>query len=72
MIETTSDHTLRVTVNDKANMDDEISAAVDMARENAMKDRQRGILVTREGLASFTVAVSDEVPYGITQEKYAC
>ncbi len=71
MIEPTSDLTLQVTVTDKATMDAEINIAVDIARRKAMKDRRRGILVTRNGLASFTVAVSEDVPYGITHEEHA-
>ena len=71
MIEPASDLTLQVTVTDKATMDAEINIAVDIARRKAMKDRRRGILVTRNGLASFTVAVSEDVPYGITHEKHA-
>ncbi len=70
MIETATDHTLRVTVTDKATMDAELNAAVDMSREKAMRDRH-GVLITRHASDSFTVAVSADVPYGITQEKHA-
>lgn len=47
---------------------EDLSAAVEMARHEAMKDRRQGILVTRLGPGSFTVALSTNVPYGITQE----
>ncbi len=70
MIETATDLILRVTVKDKATMDAELNAAVDMSREKAMRERH-GVLITRHASDSFTVAVSAEVPFGITQEKHA-
>lgn len=47
---------------------EDISAAVDIARQQAMKDGRHGILVTRLGPGSFTVTLSKNVPYGTTQE----
>ncbi|MEV7133227.1 hypothetical protein AB0N24_10120 [Arthrobacter sp. NPDC093128] len=33
-------------------------------------ERRRGILVTRHGAGEFTVALSDSVPFGLTQENH--
>jgi hypothetical protein len=46
----------------------DLNAAVDLARQLAMKQGRHGILITRHTPASFTVAVSPEVPYGVTRE----
>jgi hypothetical protein len=40
-----------------------------LAREGALREGNHGILVTRHGPTSFTVNLSPEVPYGITQER---
>ncbi|WP_208786739.1 hypothetical protein [[Micrococcus luteus] ATCC 49442] len=47
---------------------EDLSSAVEIARQQAMKNGQHGILVTRLGPGSFTVALSTKVPYGTTQE----
>ena len=46
-----------------------LNAAVDAALEHALKDGRHGILVTRHGHTTYTVAVSAEVPYGQTMER---
>jgi len=46
----------------------ELNAAVELAQQHAMGEGKHGALVTRQGPASFTVAVSGDVPYGITQD----
>jgi hypothetical protein len=60
-----------VVISERAAMEAELEAAVGRAREAAMKDGTAGILVTRKSPTTFTVAVSEEVPYGITQEQQA-
>jgi hypothetical protein len=50
-------------------IDQDLNAAVAIAQQQAIKGGRHGILVTRHGPASFTVAVSADVPYGITQER---
>lgn len=47
----------------------DLGAAVDAALEYAMREGRCGILVTRHGLTTFTVAVSDQVPFGQTMEE---
>ncbi|WAH97297.1 hypothetical protein [Arthrobacter sp. MMS18-M83] len=61
--------TLTVTVTDRANMDRQLDEAVTITRARAMLERRRGILVSRDGRDSFTVALSDSVPFGLTRER---
>lgn len=62
---------LTITVTDRSAMEHQLEAAVSVARERAMHERSRGILVTRHGAGKFSVALSDAVPFGITQELQA-
>jgi hypothetical protein len=48
---------------------EDLDAAVELAQQRAMVEGKHGVLVTRHEPASFTVAVSVDVPYGITQER---
>ncbi|KQR62719.1 hypothetical protein ASF98_14100 [Arthrobacter sp. Leaf337] len=50
-------------------IDTELSAAVEQARQHAMEEGRCGILVTRLGHTTFTVAVSEDVPFGETLER---
>lgn len=47
----------------------DLNAAVELAQQRAIGEGKHGVLVTRHGPACFTVAVSAEVPYGVTQER---
>jgi hypothetical protein len=60
--------TYHVTGDEPESIQEDLNSAVELARHHAMKGGRHGILVTRLGPASFTVALSAEVPYGITQE----
>lgn len=59
---------LTITVTDRTAMEHQLEAAVSVARERAMHERSRGILVTRHEAGKFSVALSDAVPFGITHE----
>jgi hypothetical protein len=48
---------------------DDLNRAVDLGRDQAMREGRHGILVTRLGHASFVVAVTEDVPYGFTYER---
>ncbi|WP_427006052.1 hypothetical protein [Pseudarthrobacter sp. H2] len=61
---------LTITATDRASMDRQLNDAVTFAQSRAMHER-RGILVTRHGHDSFTIAVSDAVPFGLTREHQA-
>jgi hypothetical protein len=58
----------RVTGDRPRLIEEELNAAVELARQQAIKEGRHGILITRHTPASFTVAVSTDVPYGITRE----
>lgn len=47
---------------------EDLDSAVELARRHAIQDGRHGIMVTRLGPGSFTVALSAEVPFGVTHE----
>jgi hypothetical protein len=55
--------------NDPHLIEADLNAAVEQARQHAMEEGRHGILVTRHGHTTFTVAVSEDVPFGQTQER---
>ncbi|MFD0044225.1 hypothetical protein ACFVGV_03460 [Pseudarthrobacter scleromae] len=67
----TADFPLTLTVADRASMDSELDAAVTAAKARALAGKSHGILVTRHGVDTFTVALSDAVPFGLTREQQA-
>lgn len=62
------DLAISVNVTDRAGMESGLDEAVAIARTLAMEEGRRGILVTRDGFGSFTVALSSDVPFGVTIE----
>jgi hypothetical protein len=50
-------------------IEEHLNRAVELARQRAVEEGRHGVLVTRDGPASFTVAVSADVPHGITRER---
>ena len=69
MIKRQSDVVLEITAYDPDTVENDLNAAVDIAREHAMKENRHGILVTQHGHTSYTVAVSRDVPFGQTHEQ---
>ncbi|MEJ1180429.1 MULTISPECIES: hypothetical protein [unclassified Pseudarthrobacter] len=67
-METAIDLKIPVTVTDRATMEKRLDEAVAVVRTRAMEEGRRGILVTRHDRESFTVALSDAVPFGLTRE----
>nr|CAR47881.1 hypothetical protein [Arthrobacter sp. PY22] len=67
-MDTAADIVIEVRVSDKASTDDCLNAAVDRMIEVALRGCRRGILVTRLGAGHFTVGLSDEVPFGRTEQ----
>jgi hypothetical protein len=65
---TTIDLPIAVTATDRASMERQLDEAVSVAIARAMHERRRGILVTRHDHDSFTVALSNAVPFGLTRE----
>lgn len=69
MITTTTGLTYHVTADEPQLIAEYLEAAEKSARERALREGNHGILVTRHGPASFTVNLSPDVPFGITQER---
>ena len=60
-------------VQGRTEMERKLEAAVRAARQQAVVDRTRGILVTRHDFDHFSVSLSPRVPFGFTQElDHAC
>ncbi|WP_442543799.1 hypothetical protein ACSBOX_18690 [Arthrobacter sp. KN11-1C] len=58
-----------VTADEPQLIAERLNAAEKLAQEHALREGSHGILVTRYGPTSFTVTLSSDVPYGITQER---
>ncbi|MDP9997428.1 hypothetical protein [Pseudarthrobacter sulfonivorans] len=58
-----------VKVTDASLLDDYLNSAVDLARQYAATTALCGILVTRHAHDTYTVAVSEAVPFGETRER---
>jgi len=68
---TTTKFSLTLTVADRESMDGQLDAAVATAKVRALAEKSHGILVTRNGVDKFTVALSEAVPFGLTREHQA-
>lgn len=51
-----------------AQLQEDLCAAVALVRLKAVRGGQHGILVTQHSYTDFTVAISEDVPYGVTME----
>ena len=69
MITATAGPIYHVTADEPQLIAQRLDAAEKLARERALMEGNLGILVTRHGPTSFTVNLSPDVPYGITQER---
>ncbi|MCI0143773.1 hypothetical protein KNN17_19590 [Arthrobacter bambusae] len=63
-------HTDRIDIQVKSRntLDDQLAAAVQDLQETALRERTRGILITRHQPGRYTAELSDQVPYGMTRE----
>jgi hypothetical protein len=68
-METATDLIIAVTVTDRAGLDRQLDEAVTVAKAKAMEEKRHGILITRLDYSSFTVALSESVPFGLTREQ---
>lgn len=66
-----SETTYTITVTDRDSRDRQINEAEALLRERAMQEQRGGILVTRRGAATFTLSLSEDVPFGFTREHQA-
>jgi hypothetical protein len=69
MIKRHSGVVLEITAHHPDTLENDLNAAVEIAREQAMKECRHGILVTQHGYTNYTVAVSRDVPFGETHER---
>lgn len=67
-METTIDLPITVIASDRAGMERGLDEAVTVARGRALHQGRQGILVTRHAYDSFTVDLSDVVPFGLIRE----
>lgn len=59
---------LEIAAVDPLGAEEQLDAALRELQRLATAERRRGILVTRTGPGCYTAALSDRVPYGVTQE----
>jgi hypothetical protein len=57
---------LAISVPDAASLDAELNAAVELALQDALRER-KGILVTHQGPGRYTVELSGDVAFGTTE-----
>ena len=60
--------TIDIQVDNRKVLDERLDAAVKCLQEAAMLTRTHGIVVTRNRPGSYTAALSEEVPFGMTRE----
>ncbi|MDF2050722.1 hypothetical protein [Arthrobacter sp. Cr_A7] len=63
-----SDNSITLTIQRRAELEHRLDTAVGKLLKNA-KLRKQGLLVTRSSPETFTVSLSEKVPYGMTMEK---
>jgi hypothetical protein len=59
---------LEICATDRASLERDLNEAELLVRQEAMKARNGGVLITRLSGSHFTVALSDSVPFGLTRE----
>jgi hypothetical protein len=67
-MKTTADLPIAITATDRASMEHQLDEAVAFAITRAMHEGRQGILVTQHANDSFTVNLSEAVPFGLTRE----
>ncbi|VXC43192.1 conserved hypothetical protein [Arthrobacter sp. 9V] len=60
--------TIEITAGSRQILDKKITEAESIARNRAISEGQRGILVARHAAGKVTVSLSEDVPYGCTHE----
>lgn len=63
------DDTIKITILERSSLEQGLNTAVTLVQTRAMLDKSKGILVTRLAPDHFTVALSEDVPFGWTHEK---
>ncbi|MFJ4172083.1 hypothetical protein ACIPY3_21445 [Paenarthrobacter sp. NPDC089714] len=60
---------IEVSVDTRKDLETKLDTATNIAIERGCADGKRGILLTRYGPGSFTVELTDTVPYGTVMER---
>lgn len=60
---------IEVKVDSATHLHERLDAAVETARQKAITHGKHGILVTQHGYGNFMVAISPEIPFGLTLER---
>lgn len=63
-----SENSITLTIQRRAELEHRLGTALGKLLQNA-KLRKQGMLVTRSGPETFTLSLSEKVPYGTTMEK---
>ena len=64
----TVNESIDIVVTSRPVLEERLEAAVKHLQDAAMRDRSRGILITRHQPGRYTAALSDRVPFGLTRE----
>jgi hypothetical protein len=67
MTAATAEH-IEIRVESACQVEDRLNSAVKALQAIAVRSRTQGILVTRLNPGHFRVALSDQVPFGLTRE----
>jgi hypothetical protein len=65
---TPKDATINIRATSRNDLEEQLEKAVAELRAAAMATRSHGILVTRHQPGTYSAALSDRVPFGLTQE----
>lgn len=68
MTTTNAQVVLEITATDRETLERDLDRAELLARQEAMRERKGGVLITRDTHHHFTVAVCESVPFGLTRE----
>lgn len=65
---TTSTELIEILVNSRSALEEQLEAATRELQQLAMVSQTRGILLVRHDHGLYTAGLSDQVPFGITEE----
>lgn len=68
MTNTNAQVVLEITATDRETLERDLDRAELLARQEAMRERKGGVLITRHTQRHFTIAVCESVPFGLTRE----
>jgi hypothetical protein len=63
--------TIHIRVSSRSELDEQLQRANETLQAIALRTRTDGILITKHQNGIYTVSLSNQVPYGLTRERYA-